>query len=455
MSHLSRPAHSPAKPSFVLRRQWKILSLAFFLLPLTPQAATVYYTFENGVAALEINGQNGDILSHHSISREISKPKKLAVSNDGSRVIVTSEDVPTAWICHFGNEPEITATLSLADATSEVRAKEDHALVADDQGMFYWIDLKSGQCNRRWNARDSLNPPGSKGEDIYFLPEENIVLLTFQKDGKRGRKGSRLAVLDLPDLSVRHDLPLPRNHPELHMDSNPKEQGPNPEMIIASPRTNTIALSLDLYGAIAFANLDAALAGEWKNLEMKPTSADGKFGIAFPDRCLLFNVGDRDCLLISNAGIDGGIALFDVAERRLLAFFEAPAGAEHPVHLQKSHKVLAVISGKIKERGSDGLEKSYSPGNELLVFDVGPLAHGKEATLERIGFEKPIKRIQAINPQQNDLVLLAFSDEEIMVYDVASRREITRVAAKGPISRMTVWHGKQASRINASETPAR
>ncbi len=201
------------------------------------------------------------------------------------------------------------------------------------------------------------------GEGVFFLPTGNLALVTFQKDNSKGtRFGSRVVVFDTDKVESKYDLQLPRNHPECNIEGNLKEHGPNPEVAFIAPKSDTLALTLDLYGAIAFTKLSSALEGKWENLEYISCAQDGSFGNAFPDRGCLFETGGKEHLLISNASPNGGLVLFDVAAHKVEQKFAASAGAENPVFLSRSQKVVTCISGKIKTRAGEKQDKIYKPG---------------------------------------------------------------------------------------------
>lgn len=430
-------------------RRARLAGIAFFLasfggLCCLP-AATFFYTFgtnEGGVASFTVT-PDGQLTRHQTEpGTGLSKPRKLAVSDDQKRVLVVSEESPMGWIYRLDQPADPLGLLEFGEPTTEAKALGDHALVMADKGFFYWFDLTSGQIERKWNSRDGLTPPGHKGEDILFLPEKNLAMVSFQKDSKKGHKGSRLVLFDLTTFTPKADLQLPREYPSLNIPKSKKEQGPNPEMMFAAPKSNTLAVTLDLYGAIAFADLDAALNGEWKNLAYVPSSPDGKWGLSFPDRGTLLELGGKEYLLIANAAENGGLVLFDVEKRKIVQWFRAEAGAETPVYLPKAKKVVTVISGKMKQRTPDGLEKDTAPGKELLVLDVAPLESGGKATFERIPFPETVVKVEAIEPETSTVLLLVTGNNDLVTYDLAARKELAREPAKGPVNRMAVLRGK-------------
>ena len=67
--------------------------------------------------------------------------------------------------------------------------------------------------------------------------------------------------MQLPELKRLADVRLPRTHPELHIEGNLKEQGPSPEIVLVSEQTNTLLVTLDLYGAVAMMDWSPMQAG--------------------------------------------------------------------------------------------------------------------------------------------------------------------------------------------------
>lgn len=374
----------------------------------------------------------------------LTSPKKLAISEAGDRVIVTTEEAPAAWIYQTGSEPKLLAELNLIKPTNAIAAQGNNALITTDEGLFHWINLTEAKIERSWSAKEQLHPPGNKGEGITFLPNEPVAFVAFQKDSGKGKRfGSRLLIFDPVQNRPRFDLLLPRNKPELHIEGNLKEQGPNPELVFISAKSDTVTLTLDLYGAIAFAKLSSALIGKWDTLDYYTTALDGSWGNAFPDRGLLFTVGEKDYLLISNASPNGGLVLFDVAERAIISKFPASAGCETPVFLPKSQRAVTVISGKKKTRSPSKLVQEYDPGKTLLVFTLSPLAEGKTATMESIPFDQPVLRVEALAPLQNDLLFLVLgksdTENELVIYDLTKKEILHRKPAGGVINRLAVW----------------
>ena len=445
---------SAGSPCGYQRAALLLLLLCWSLVrPVHAGEVTYYYTFgekDGGVGVVAIDDKTGKWATLPPVAASgVDSPEKLAVSKNGDRLIVSSDASDAVEIYALGKEPKLVSQLHIKDETDDVMATGNHALVLDGGGMFSWIDLDQGKLEKAWDSH-GLTPPGNKGEGIFFLPTGNLgnlgnlALVTFQKDNSKGtRFGSRVVVFDLDKTESKFDLQLPRNHPECNIKGNLKEQGPNPEVAFIAPKSDTLALTLDLYGAIAFTKLSSVLEGKWENLDYVSCAQDGSLGNAFPDRGCLFEAGGKERLLISNASPNGGLVLFDVASHKVEQKFAASAGAENPVFLSKSKKVVTCISGKIKTRGDEKQNKIYKPENDLLVFDVAPLENGKDATLERIAFDKPVFRVEAVAPGENDLLFLALGapeqQSELVLYDLATRKILHREPALGAVERIRAW----------------
>ena len=146
---------------------------------------------------------------------------------------------------------------------------------------------------------------------------ENSPFVSFQKDSKKGKnKGNRLAIYELPRPRLLADIPLERNHDELHFQGNFQQQGPGPEVVLVSEEDNALFVTLDLYGAILLADWQAALDGRLVNWKYLSTSSDGAWGTAFPDRAGLLKAKGRTYALVFNAGTQGGAVLVDLKGSR-------------------------------------------------------------------------------------------------------------------------------------------
>lgn len=435
---------------------------ALLLLSSLATAADLYYSFidgtAGGVAKLVVDDRDGRVIEHVVLFRDeqCSTPYKLAVSESGQRVIVTNvvNEVGNIIVVDQSISPPGVKRLDLNAEPDEVRTFGERAIVGGDKGVVCVLDLAEGKVLSRWDARRALEPSGHRVEDILILSADRDgsarVLMTFQKDSSSGKhKGNRLVVADIckaGTLTVAHDLQLLRNRPELHYDAarNLAEQGPGPEVALASPATNTIFLSLDLYGAIALADLDAVLQGRWQNYVTLPAAVDESWGNSFPDRVVKFTVSDREFVLVANAGWEGGAALVDLSRRAIIARTPVRHGLDTLTHVQVLGKVVGTPSGKLKRRGETERDKTWQPGSELYVFEVGGSgssdvdAMAAQFSVRAIPMGTRAFRCHAVDPTRNGLLLIAAGERDpdiIIMYDLAKEAEVLSIPAFGAVQR--------------------
>ncbi|HEY9250082.1 MAG TPA: hypothetical protein VIO38_13160 [Rariglobus sp.] len=359
---------------------------------------------------------------------------KLRVSADGRHAALNAETEGRANFAVFDLASAETSAnprlLTLDFTPEEHRIEGNRAYVGGTDGNLVSLDLAGGSITHRWNSRRQLTPAGHKPEDLLALDPEGLLLVSHQKDGKKDRQGSRLVVLRLADLAFVADLPLPRDHPELHLSG--KEAGPSPEVIRVDRATNTLLLTLDLYGALAFADLDSALAGRLTHYTTVPTSTDGSWGTAFPDRVALATCAGKTYAFVFNASADGGSAVFDIASRRRAGFLPVEAGCELPVSLDGGRRLATVVSGKLKRRDGTAIVKSEQPGTDLLLIDVAGAVRGDRAALTRFPLGAPATRIAPVAGSDTLVaVSLSGASPQLVVYDTAARKEISRTALPG------------------------
>ena len=411
------------------------LLLALLLLAARLSATELLVAFradgDGGLARVALNASPGSAVPVVLFrAPAFAAASTLRVTPDGRRATLNAETEGGDNFALIDLATGHVRTLALDFTPEEHRLTDTRAYVGGKDGHLVAIDLATGVVTHRWNSRRQLSPPGHKPEDILVLEPEGLLLVSHQKDGNKGRQGSRLVVLRATDLSFVADLPLPRDRPELHLSA--KEAGPSPEIVLADRATNTLVITLDLYGALAFADLDAALQGRLVNYAAMPTSADGRRGAAFPDRLALVPVGDRSLAIVSNASQDGGLAVFDVAARRRVAFYPVEAGCDYPVLVEAGRTLATVVSGKRKRVLADGLENITTPGSDLLLLDLPAASAGAPDALARIPLGDPVSRIAAAGAE-NRLVVVALSgaNPRLVVFDATARREIARLPLPG------------------------
>ena len=411
---------------------------------------TVFYGYTGdsggGVAAVGIDPANGSFADQRSLFEVPSSlvPDKVRLSGDGSilGVSLVGRGRDAYAVYDLGSEGP-PKRIALGFEPDEHRAFGDSFLVGGAKGHLVMIDGRTGAITARWNSRDSLDPAGHKVEDILVWDEIGKAALSFQKDSSSGKYlGSRLVWMDLPDLDQWVDLPLPRSRADLHMEGTLKEKGPNPEVVRIEPAGDALLLTLDLYGALWIADLEASLEGEWRNTSMVPTAPDGSWGRTFPDRVGRFLFRGEVHYLVINSGADLGYGVFRLRDRRFVGFQEGATAAEEPIYFPESGRIATVVSGKVKARGNGGLDKHYAPEPLLRIFRIdewtgeGPLP---ETTVDLPG---PGARIIAAAPDSRFAVVAVDADEatgsppSLLTVDVGTGEIQDRIEALGRVTRL-------------------
>ncbi len=422
-------------------------------------STTLYYSFQDdeggGLARMTIDSATGAISQHSVVFHDptFDHARKLAISACGKRAILINakEEPGNLAIINLVDSSCSYVKLDFPTEPDEVRTFGDMAVIGGNRGNVVVVDMKEGRVVSHWNARRDLRPSGHKVEDIRVLACGELALMTFQKDSSSGRhRGSRLVVMQLPELQVRHDMHLPRNRPDLHypVSKNLREQGPNPEVIIPCLETNTLFLSLDLYGAVAMTDLDQAVRnGVWDNLVYLPTAVDGGWGNTFPDRMVRFARGDDRMVVVCNAGPDGGSVVIDLSTREIVQRMETGFGLETPTYLPGAGMVIAASAGKLKARGEHGLDRTFPPRAEVHVFAIERV--DEALTLNSWARDKPwhVFRLVALDSAGTGVVALFVGEDElptiIAIYDVTTGEIITTVEGKGAIHREAVIFATQ------------
>ncbi len=374
-------------------------------LPLSAAGLLVAYVDDSvgGVARIDLDGTGRPQSARPVVvfqSPDFTTAHKLRVSPDGrvAALAAETEDGPNLALINPASTtdaPEAaTRVLSLGFVPEEHRFATGRLYVGGTDGHLQALEPDTGRILHRWDSRQQLRPAGHKPEDFLAFEPEGVLLVTHQKDGKQNRLGSRIAALRLDNLSLIGDLQLPRNLPDLHLSE--KEAGPSPEILRADPATNTLVVTLDLYGALAFADLDAALQGRLSNYAIIPASADGRWGTAFPDRLTLARIGDRTLAIVSNASEDGGLKVFDVGARTAIAFFPVEAGCDHPVLVNDGRTLATVVAGKRKRVVGREIENITNPGTDLLLLHLDRVGENEPMTLLRVPLAAPLAHIAAV-----------------------------------------------------------
>lgn len=410
----------PYHSAFNRRCLWLAPIVACVLLLLLPTRsdAVIYYTFAaesgGGIALLDIDAQTTEVRRHEVLFSEpgFTKPHKLAVSHDQQTLIMVNESTEqnAAIVRLEEGESAQVQLLTVNGVPDAVVVFGKYALIGADKGHLALVDLDKAEVVRAVNTREMLKPAGHKVEDIVIAPDQSYAVLSLQKDQK-GQKslGNRLVLIKLPSLEVICDLQLPRTRPALHNPNNDTEQGPGPEVIVLSPKTNRLGVSLDFYGGFALTDLDAALRGKPGPVDYVSTAPDGAWGTAFPDRLCVIphptNAG-AELIVVLNSGDVGGGCVIDLAAKSVVTRFEAPHGLETPTYIPAARVVATSHAGKHKAIAPDKVEKTYAPSGQVLLYHVSNLeSFGSPKVVDLPG---PVNRLVAIDPTRSSLVAVVF-----------------------------------------------
>ncbi|MGF1530452.1 MAG: hypothetical protein ACFCU4_03725 [Puniceicoccaceae bacterium] len=400
----------------------------------------------SGLGAIEVDAETGKFSGHRSLAEfPVSLvPDKIRLSKGGMVVGVSLQGGKDgAYAIHNLETGENLKLLALDFEPVEHRGFGDSFLVAGSKGHLVVIDATTGRVRASWNARESLQPSGHKVEDIQISRDGSKAALSFQKDSSSGKHlGSRLVWIDLPKLDHWVDLEIPRSRPDLHMEGTLKEVGPNPEVIRLEEESNTILMTLDLYGALWLADLNASLEGKWRNTTMVPTAQDRGWGNSFPDRLGRFTHNGEGYYLVINAGDDTGFGIFRLRDRSFVGFQDSLVGAEEPIYFPKSERIATAVSGKVKVRGEGGLNKFYEPDYLMRIFHIdewngeGPLPETE------VGLPGVASRIVGLFGERS-IALLAVDGEghggtswALVTVDVETGEILDKIETLGMVTRL-------------------
>lgn len=403
-----------------------------------------------GVAAVTLDDKTGKILRHEVLfeSEHAAHAKKVRRIDSLERYVLTNESAEKPYLFFFSAKADSNwrpRTMQLGSMPDEVCVAGTQALVTCDGDSLVGIDVENLRITKTLAVDQILTPPGNGPQGIMLTDDQQIAVVSFQKDSRSGsKKGSRLLFLKWPELNILADLQLPRDHVELHITGSEKDQGPGPELMFHSPEENVLAVSYDLYGAVALMDWDAAVQGKMENYQAISTSADGEWGTAFPDRGCRVRPFDRSLLWVANAGTEGGATVFDLESRQRIWQGRTPAGLERPVYIPSLRMILAVCAGKTKTRTSTEVVKQFSPQTGLYLFRFQ--RSSDESTNSAIQVQSgvfPSKdhlfQIATFGDADRPLVLLAAGPGEDAIYlrtlSPYSAEFLDEVPAKGKIQR--------------------
>ena len=406
--------------------------------------AAMYYTYSQGarggIAETVVDAHSGKILSQNVLLESFffKNPHKIKRSDCGNYLLATSQHQGVSNLALVDLRTKQGRLLSVPRTPDDISVFGSKFIIGADDQMCYVLDAETCKITKRWNGKHTLYPEGRRIEYISTTPD-GIAWTSWQKDSSSGRrKGSRIVAIDIATGRTISDLHMPRIFPQLHL-ADLKEQGPNPEIILPSPKTNTMLLSMDLYSGIAFCDLDAMRQGRWKNLTYHCLSTDGSWGTAFPDRALLYSTENNDYVFIANAGKQGGASWIDLRNRQIVQTFSTPPGLETPAVVANGRLLVSPVAGKTKYRFFGEFLEKREPLSQLYVFSV---SQGENPRLQMRILSLPTAAYRAapVSPTKNDLVLLTAGEKtakELIAIRADTGKIEDRVPAVGVIHRIT------------------
>lgn len=431
-----------AKKSFY--RAWKLLAAAGVLFgALTIDAAEIFFSFRDGarggLGRVEVDDATGALIAQEAVyvAESAREAVKVAQSPEGFAALAVNAEGPDNLVIR--NPDGRLRTMTISDKLDEIRIAGRRALVGGEEGGIFLVDLEKAEVERSWSLKDALNPPGRRPEDIRIDADGRRAWVSLQKDNKSGKRlGNRLVYLDLVGGKVLADLQLPRDREDLHYgrEGDFRQRGPGPEVVISFEGANTLLVTLDLYGALGFADLEAARGGRLANWKTLSSALDESWGTAFPDRMTAFTKDGRAYALVINAGEAGGSVVADVEARRIVQRLPTPHGLATPTFIPFARAIAAAGAGKLKQRGSEDVEKTYRPIPEIVVFDLvsenGPLS------VRSIRVGAPAHALRALAPEAGSLAIVNIGEDasKWVVVDVADGRMLQQFDAIGGVVRI-------------------
>ena len=412
---------------------------ASVLVTANSASAQIAYTFrsgeEGGVAYLRIDSKTGEFLEHKTLIRKgkARKADKPRFSPNGRHLAITisRKKTPNMLIRSILDD-EKSRKVSLPGKPDEIRAAQGGYVVSCDNGSIAFVPyLATTQGPATFDA-NALAPPASDGEDVCIPDGQPLAIVSMQKD-------NRILVLDLTNMSLRADLEMPADLNGVELSEDMKSEGPQPEVVLASSKANTLFVTLDVHGGIGLMDLDAAINGKITNLVYLSTALDKSWGTAYPDRASLLELGAKSYALVTNSGKAGGLCLVDLEERKVARRIQVRHGLEKPAVLSGSKVVVLAPAGKLKGEGS----KSYHPGSEVILLNLAGANMPADIDVVSVPLDENVFYAVAIDAESSSLVLLAAGadrPDRLLVFDVIKREIVSRAPANGKINRMESLH---------------
>jgi hypothetical protein len=394
--------------------QFRLLfAFALFSTLWARAAPPLFYSYQTdgggGIAVMHCEAPEGTEVQHRSLWEQsgMEAIKKVSLSENGRYVAANLEKVEDRNNVVVVDMRGNARFHSFKDEADHIAFHENLLYVGTTAGELHRLNPENGKITATWDFRKILDPSGRRPESFLFDEQSGVLWVSFQKDSKKRKHlGSRVVGIDLDDDKVIADLQLPRDKPELHYSASVdgRESGPNPEVLFVDADSNTLFVTLDLYGAVAMMDLDAALKGNLENYRVHATALDGSWGSAFPDRVGHFTHQGRTLLIVANASDPGGAAVVDPRERKVVQRLPVPGGLTTLHWIPRAGRLVSGVPGKVKSRGSDGLNKTFEALDTWYQFE--PVDGPEPLRALEIPQGRPVHRVAPVDANDSPLVYL-------------------------------------------------
>lgn len=423
-------------------------AFAFVTLLASSAHADLYFSMftgqEGAIARMEAATDGATPPKETTIyaDKELVRLERVVSACGGERLISINEDnnLPALIIIDPRKSAQFPPTrVTLPDRPTNITTSGDLALVAGSEGKVSLVNAREGRLIGSVDLRTDVSPTALRASRSVFSPDNTRALVSITQGQTDRRPGGRLILLELPSLKQIGDLQFAADHPELHFGPDSKDNGPGPDMLLSHQGTNTLLIALRTYGAIATADLDAAFNGQWKNLSVQSSAADGSWGTAFPFAGSIIESGGKPYAYISNASVDGGSLLMDLATRKIAWHIDSgPRAVGSHFYQAGANRLVAVHSGLYFFRGAAGIEDKHKESSDVFTIQLDGVASGIAPVVRKIDFPDFIYQVVELDPAKEDIVLIANrrpADSKLFfwTYDLSQKRTLSQVQALGVV----------------------
>ncbi len=396
-------------------------------------AGQFYYAYfgdqEGGVAELTVDPEKATILKQQKVFHSPGNPKleRLIASPDHNYFALSNTLTEARSIYLLKNEGDTFSARrrDLPQRADFLVCDETLLAAVGHKSALYQVELNNPDTIKKsLNVAKLANTKGGALGKAVLTPDGSMLAaLVGENDDDGTSPGGRVLLFSWPQLELLHDIKIPRQQAALHYSPGSTQRNPMPVDIAFFPAENTVAILLELYGAVAFADLDDFQKGKLKNFRLLATAQDNKFGSGFPTKLFPLTIAGSQYLLADNAGGPCGAALFDVAARTRLAWLDTGPSSLGFCQMLDEQTAVATRAGVKAKRGYQETEYSHSEQQDLITIDFRPLATKQPPEVKKIQFDDYVYFCHPLNSTTKPLVLIGFfgkRDQQLTlgVYDL-------------------------------------